>query len=597
MKSFLNIYNFFIDMILRKFYNYILFFLLFVFLFNNFIMILNRDISYFPLYPDTTIINYLSSLGNNLFFSNKGYPAFGVENYQPGPLVYIYLLELAEIIYKFTGISIFFIFNTLIHIFSILLLLLSLWNFKKVGDRKLLLVACMFFAFSTIFSSNSRLILDSIRIDAGTNHLSFIAIYFTSAFYLSVKMRESSHIPLLLSSAFMMQAHYLALGFGVLGFLFSSYYIANNKGYKAKVRFLQAVSYLFYFPLILRFLSDPFFVFDALNSSGIQNNRLYITDISKLKEIIYTLTPTGYFFDSCTMVNNNCFSNSMVIFSIIIFISILFFSLIYFYIKGSLFIRVILGLSILIFIFTVLKAHEFNHLSVLAGILFSIFIIFVSRFIIIFLFLPIIIIMLIIEPVERIDSYNYNLFSSKYLEVSKNYKYKIDLCSITIVNDCSNIGKDNNGKIFKLFTYEGNAVSMLLAQFKLNNNDICLTAEGVDLGELNYLKCTKEEESNIERRRLIFIPFEKNSPNRFGDFVKIGYIFNKKSLLCKDINYLDTHCSNSNAYSKKDLYEVSIYIENKNLYDEEIYKLLKYDEEYKLSNPIHSLDYQGKVRL
>jgi len=560
-------------------YIFIIFFII-----NNIYLILNRDLDYFPLHSDSTLFNYLIANGNNMFLSILGYPAFGVENYQPGPFPYYYLLELAFTISNITNLSVFYLFNTLLHVFVVALILLSLRNFFLAGGINLLLTASFLGAISTFFTDGSRFVVGSERIDAGTNHLSFLALYFGSSLYLSYKVRGSSHIPLLLSSGLLLQSHFLGIGFGGLGLLLGIYLIAKNKLYDKKIRVLQYFTLLLNLPLVIRFFSDPFFLLDSIKSSGLQGGRYYINDKNLLFDIIYSITPIQYFCEGDSKCNFTSIT-PLLVFGFFLF---LFSKFVFNFKKLTPSFNIFIILSIIYSLLVISRAHEYNHLAIISGLIISLFIINLSNF----KYLPI---LLMIGLFYLVFNYNisdkminYKLFSDEYISKISKESYKIDICALTINNDCKNLS-DTNGNIFKTFTHDGNATSLFFTYLLFKKVDICIEESRVNLGSLNYLKCNNNGDN--KRIKLQAIPFSKNSPISYNDFTKIGYLIDLNKFLCIDSYMLDTHCSkNLYPYKDKNLYSIAIYAEislNNNL----SLDLLDLDTKHKLQNLLFS--YKG----
>jgi hypothetical protein len=583
-------YNFFITSVslfknkLSNYKYYLVYFFIFLYLFNNFYFMYNRDIDYFPLHADSTLFNYLITNGNNMFFSITGYPAFGVENYQPGPFPYYYLLELAFTISNISNISVFYLFNNILHFFVVVLVLLTLRNFFLAGGKNLLLSASFMLALTTYFTEGSRFLLVSERIDVGTSHLVFLSLYFGSSLYLSYKNRTSSHISLLFSSSLLLQSHFLGIGFGGLGLLLGIYLIIKNKIRNKKILTLQYFTVFLNIPLFIRFLSDPLFLLDSTKSSGLQVDRYYINDKNILFDAIYSITPLQYFCEADSVCSASPFSTLLILLFFTFLLSLLVINLT----KLDFSYKIFTILSVIYSILVIIRAHEYNHLAILSGLIIFIIIVYLSKF----RYLPIVIILGLfyisfnfnISDNEK----NFKLFSDEYIAKFNNESYKFDMCAFAISNDCKNLPKTDDN-IFKTFTHDGNAVSLFFTYMLFNKVDICIEENRLDLGSLNYLKCNNR--FNDKRIKLQFIPFSINNPLFFSNFTKIGYLIDINSLLCKDAYKLDTHCSkNLYPYKEKNLYNVAIYADN-SLRDDFYNELLDIDNKHKLQNPLFS--YKG----
>ena len=521
---------------------------------------------------DPTILNYLEGYANkNSLFEYQGYPTANLQNYQPGPIPFTYIFKSSWLIFENFNINPVYLSNVLLAIYPTLLIIIASTILYK-NNLKLLSLTTLSITLLVQYTNNNFNASNrgTQRLDLGTEYITLIAALTLIMVILSYKVPYSSHLPLLTFSGLLLNNHFTAFALAPFTIMYALYQISLSikaKKYTIKYKYMLAIPIIIYLPLAYRFMIDPNYLYDALKHiTGTTGNRV----LPDKWTYFYKTTPLELFINPCdkdaeTYNNITCMPYSLS--KVYIFLVILISALILYKVikKQSLFIQLITILSIILINYNTFTGFEDKHSSIASALSLFIIIYYLSKNEIT-TSLGIIITLILINyySTNHYKITNENIykkiekenFSTEFLDKLKSTKLKIDICNLTMEDNCNETVFEKKKPLPSSY-YSSNIGQVTVLELLKNKIDICIIDEfeiikkngehGL-LRKLNKLFCSEIEKNNKNRNQLFLIRDQDFiNPLSYNNYIKIASVINKYKFQCVDpsiYNYLP--CKNPN---------------------------------------------------
>jgi len=501
-----------------------------------------------------TINNYIEAYSDRAgIFRDRNYPTSNLSGYHPGPNPYMYLLYLAWEINKYFELNVIIVFRVLMALYPITILSIIFYFLYRAKLFRLLLSSMIMTLIIPFGNNLNPLPMTYENPDLGTNHLAYNSFALVLVIIYSTYNRNSSHLLLFYISAVTIHMHFSTVPLGSFALLYSFYLIYKSKK-RAKFLSYLIIAVISITPLISRVIKDPLYILNSIkinssnivNSSTIENNKSFGSDISLFVEYLYSLSPfgllkcdTGSEIKSCGIINLNI--------SLIIFLLFLLSVVIFLFKNSNIFEKILISVFCVTSFYQLFTSYEPNHGAFIVGIFYGIVTFFISKikYDMVKIFSIFVITFAIINADSIVDNRKIStIFSNEFSEIIKNEKFMINICNIYRNPNLFCDKKDlvylaiKNNKTSEYLNPNNFAKVFLLELFK-NGNDVCIFPIEFNYDTYNNLRCTEEEINDINRTELLVLnDINLSESNRIGKYHKVAYFKDDYDLKCNSYTKL-----------------------------------------------------------
>jgi hypothetical protein len=539
----------------------------------------------------STIYHYLEAYSSQHWYLRiMNYPTYSLNEYHPGPNPYFYVIEFSNFINQKFGYNPIMIFNIVFIIILIISIIITItYLYKKKLYKLSIAVGSTILLLPFIKNDNKNyLTITNHNLDTGVTHLPLftLLVYFFIYTYL-VNVEKRTLIPLL-ALGIMAQQHYSTFYISIM--ITTIIIIKSIKEKKLKKNDLY-LSMITWWPLLIRFITDPGYIIrpilkidtnnNILNKTFFENDNKIGTHtyISQFKDYLFQFTPISYFVENCNKKTfTPCISEDKVSIAIAITSLAILILSIFLLIKKQCIIFITLVITITYFILLSIRTNEETQSNWFTGFILAITITLLAKSKKITIILAIIAIAYSNINLKDIKFYDENrfIYASDNIDIIKNKKYKFNICELSDQKNCKNF---YNKKINNITTFARNTNYINNAVFELvkNKTDICYFPQEIKLTAFINMKCSDKQLKENDRYELLYIPNSNTvTKNIYKNHINIFEFIDYTTLQCRPrYRNIKINCNYQNSTESRIDYDksVSIYVSKDAFTEDEINKI------------------------